>query len=61
MPNGQQLLTDLKNGRIKPDNPQLQNIVAQAKRRYMQDLTGGTRSSSGTTSYEQATTDLLGQ
>jgi hypothetical protein len=60
-PNGKQLLMDLKNGRIKPDNPQLQDIIAQAKRRYTQDLIGGTRSSSGATSYDQAASDLLGQ
>lgn len=61
MPNGQQLLADLKNGRIKPDNPQFRGIVEQAKRRYTQDLLGGTRSSSGVTSYDQAASDLLGQ
>jgi hypothetical protein len=60
-PNGKQLLTDLKNGRIKPDNPQFQAIVDNAKRRYTQDLMGGTRSSSGATSYDQAASDLLGQ
>jgi hypothetical protein len=60
-PNGKQLLVDLKNGRIKPDNPQFQDIVSQAKRRYTQDLMGGTRSSSGPTSYDQAASDLLGQ
>jgi hypothetical protein len=60
-PNGQQLLMDLKNGRIKPDNPQFQTIVENAKRRYAQDLMGGTRSSAGATSYDQAASDLLGQ
>ena len=60
-PNGKQLLMDLKNGRIKPDNPQFQAIVDNAKRRYTQDLLGGTRSSSGATSYDQAASDLLGQ
>jgi hypothetical protein len=60
-PGGQQLLMDLKNGRIKSDNPQFQAIVQQAKRRYMQDLMSGTRSSSGPTSYDQAASDLLGQ
>jgi hypothetical protein len=60
-PNGKQLLMDLKNGRIKPDNPQFQAIVENAKRRYTQDLMSGTRSSSGVTSYDQAASDLLGQ
>ena len=60
-PNGKQLLADLKNGRIKPDNPQFQTIIENAKRRYTQDLMGGTRSSSGVTSYDQAASDLLGQ
>lgn len=59
--NGKQLLMDLKNGRIKPDSPQFQAIVEQAKRRYMNDLVSGTRSSSGVTSYDQASSDLLGQ
>lgn len=59
--NGKQLLMDLKNGRIKPDNPQFQAIVEQAKRRYMNDMVSGTRSSSGVTSYDQASSDLLGQ
>lgn len=59
--NGKQLLADLKNGRIKPDNPQFQAIVEQAKRRYMNDMVSGTRSSSGVTSYDQAASDLLGQ
>ena len=61
MPNGQQLLADLQNKRIKPDDPKFQAIVAQARKRYIQDLTGGTRSSSGATSYDQAASDLLGQ
>jgi hypothetical protein len=61
-PNGKQLLTDLKNGRIKLDDPKLQAIVSQAKKRYAQDLMGGTnRGSSGATPYDQATADLLGQ
>lgn len=60
-PNGKQLLVDLKNGRIKPDSPQFQAIVDQAKRRYMNDLVSGTRSASGVTSYDQAFSDLLGQ
>jgi hypothetical protein len=62
IPNGQQLLMDLKNGRLKPDDPKFQAIVNQAKKRYTQDFLGGTnRSSSGTTSYDQAASDLLGQ
>lgn len=60
-PNGKQLLLDLKNGRVKPDNPQFQTIVENAKRRYAQDLMGGTRSSSGAMSYDDAATDLLGR
>jgi hypothetical protein len=60
-PNGKQLLADLQNKRIKPDNPQFQAIIEQAKRRYTQDLLSGTRSSSGATSYDQAASDLLGQ
>ena len=60
-PNGKQLLVDLKNGRVKPDNPQFQTIVENAKRRYAQDLMGGTRSSSGAMSYDDAATDLLGR
>jgi hypothetical protein len=61
IPNGQQLLADLKNGRLKPDDPKFQSIVNQAKKRYTQDFLGGTRSSSGATSYDQAASDLLGQ
>ena len=60
-PNGKQLLVDLNNGRVKPDNPQFQTIVENAKRRYAQDLMGGTRSSSGAMSYDDAATDLLGR
>lgn len=61
IPNGQQLLADLKNGRLKPDDPKFQAIVNLAKKRYTQDFLGGTRTSSGATSYDQAATDLLGQ
>lgn len=41
---GAQLMADLKNGRIKPDNPQFQSILNRAKERYMTDMTAGTRS-----------------
>jgi len=47
--NGKQLLADLQNKRIKPNNPQLQDIVSRAKRQYVQNLVGGTRSSAGNT------------
>jgi hypothetical protein len=61
MPNGAQLLADLKNGRIKPDNPQFQAIVNQAKNKFKNDLISSTRSyvpSSGVTSYEDAASEL---
>ena len=58
IPNGQQMLADLKNGRLKPDDPKFQAIVNQAKKRYTQDFLGGTRSSSGPTPYDQAAADL---
>ncbi len=48
-PNGKQLLADLQNKRIKPDDPKLQDIVSRAKRQYVQNLVGGTRSSAGNT------------
>lgn len=59
IPNGQQLLADLKNGRLKPDDPKFQAIVNLAKKRYTQEFLGGTnRSSSGVTPYDQATAEL---
>ena len=44
-PGGKQLLMDLKQGRVKPDNPQYQAIVERAKNLYAQELRGDTRSS----------------
>jgi hypothetical protein len=59
IPNGQQLLADLKNGRLKPDDPKFQAIVNLAKKRYTQEFLGGTnRSSSSVTPYDQATAEL---
>jgi hypothetical protein len=59
IPNGPQLLADLKNGRLKPDDPKFQAIVNLAKKRYTQEFLGGTnRSSSSVTPYDQATAEL---
>jgi hypothetical protein len=55
----EQLALDLKNKRVTLDK--LQPIIESAKRRYVQNLVGGTRSSAGATSYDQAASDLLGQ
>jgi len=55
----EQLALDLKNKRVTLDK--LQPIIEGAKRRYVQNLVGGTRSSSGATSYDQAESDLLGR
>jgi len=54
-----QLALDLKNKRVTME--QLQPIIEGAKRRYVQNLVSGTRSSSGATSYDQAESDLLGR
>lgn len=55
----EQLALDLKNKRVTLDK--LQPIIDRAKKRYVENLVGGTRSSSGPTPYDQATADLLGQ
>jgi hypothetical protein len=54
-----QLALDLKNKRVTME--QLQPIISQAKKRYTDNFLGGTRSSAGATSYDQAASDLLGQ
>jgi len=54
-----QLALDLKNKRVTMD--ELQKSINQAKRTYTQNFLGGTRSSSGATSYDQAESDLLGR
>ena len=51
-----QLALDLKNKRVTME--QLQTIISQAKKRYMDNFLGGTRSSSGPTPYDQAAADL---
>jgi len=51
-----QLALDLKNKRVTMDK--LQPIIDSAKKRYMDNFLGGTRSSSGPTPYDQAAADL---
>lgn len=55
----EQLALDLKNKRVTLDK--LQPIIDRAKKRYVENLVGGTRSSSGAMSYDDAATDLLGR
>jgi hypothetical protein len=52
----EQLALDLKNKRVTLDK--LQPIIDRAKKRYVENLVGGTRSSSGPTPYDQAAADL---
>ena len=51
-----QLALDLKNKRVTME--QLQPSIDRAKRTYIQNFLGGTRSSSGPTPYDQAAADL---
>lgn len=56
-----QLKADLENKRVQPGDPGFQSIVQQARKNFMNDVLGRTSRAQGTTSYNQAASDLLGQ
>lgn len=56
-----QLKADLENKLVQPGDPGFQSIVQQARKNFMNDVLGRTSRAQGTTSYNQAESDLLGQ